>query len=330
MGLVCRCFLFNAVLLAFSGFSLQAQQVSNDSLQHRLYDLTPDHYYAYAKPRFWQKIKYIPADIYAFGKFTIQKENLVLDAAVIGSTALLLPFDQQIQDESQRFGDRLGGWDEDHAYSKFLGLNIVPQNINSAVYYVGNGGTTILLSGMFYTISLLDPEDYRARHTSSELIECLIATGIATQTIKRITGRQSPVRANPQGNDGGAWHFFPSFSDYQRDTPNYDAMPSGHLATYVAALMVIAINYPEITWIKPVGYTLGALLALNMVSTKVHWISDYPLGILTGYVIGKTIAERRITKISKNGIGAQPTTFKWNYSMSRLASTSVFGASVTF
>lgn len=337
LSLAHRYFFPAATLLAFCVIDLQAQSQLKDTLRpvfdtlhHQLYDATKTHYYAYAKPRFWQKFQYIPNDLYEFGKFTIQKENLVWDAAVVGSTALLLPLDQQIQDESQRFGDQLGGWDEDSTYRKFLGLNIVPENISSAVYYVGNGGTTLMLSGMFYTISLLRPNDYRARHTSSELIECLIATGIATQTVKRITGRQSPVRANPQGNDGGDWHFFTSFADYQADTPNYDAMPSGHLATYMATFMVIATNYPEIGWIKPVGYALGGLLAFNMVSTKVHWISDYPLGIFMGYVIGKTIAERRITKISKDAIGAGKPKFTIDYTFNRFSDTSLFGAVITF
>jgi len=136
----------------------------------------------FERPRLWETFKYIPDDLYQFVKFTAKKENLVWGATVLGSTGLMIVYDQEMLDEADRLGRKMGGgWSEDSRYKKFLGLNIIPQNLSSAVYYIGNGGTTVLLSGIFYGIGKINGNDYRALHTSSELIECLISTGVITQ-----------------------------------------------------------------------------------------------------------------------------------------------------
>ncbi|WP_175455293.1 phosphatase PAP2 family protein [Pricia antarctica] len=243
-------------------------------------------------------LKYIPKDITEFGKFTVQKENLIWTGSAIGATAAIVPFDQQLVDESIKFGSNFN-FDGRHSYSNIGPLRVIPNDIHSAVYYVGNGGTTLLLSGAFYAFGAFGT-DYRALNTSSELVEVLLSTGIINQTIKRITGRQSPGPASDSGNPGGHWTLFPSIKAYQTRTGNYDAIPSGHMATFMATITVIAINYPEIKWIKPIGYTLMGIMAFEMMSSKVHWASDYPLALLIGYVVGKNAANRRIRKKNKN------------------------------
>jgi hypothetical protein len=40
--------------------------------------------FEYTKPRFFDMIKYIPKDIVGFGKFVVQKENLVCTGTAIG------------------------------------------------------------------------------------------------------------------------------------------------------------------------------------------------------------------------------------------------------
>ncbi|MCK0145916.1 phosphatase PAP2 family protein [Arenibacter sp. F26102] len=78
--------------------------------------------------------------------------------------------------------------------------------------------------------------------------------------------------------------------------PQYDAMPSGHVATLMRAITAITTSYPEIRWIKPVDHSLIGIMAIEMISSKIYWISDYPLAILIGYAIGKNAARRRIVK----------------------------------
>jgi hypothetical protein len=64
------------------------------------------------------------------------------------------------------------------------------------------------------------------------------------------------------------------------------------------AVTIIAENYEEYTWIKPVGYTLCGLLSYQMLNNGVHWASDYPLGFAIGYMMGKSITKNSRKKVA--------------------------------
>jgi membrane-associated phospholipid phosphatase len=273
-------------------------------------------------------ITYVPNDLVDFGSFLIQKENTIWVAGAVGATVALLPFDQKLLDNAHEIAEPIG-LSEDVRYIRVFGVEMVPQDINGAIYYLGYGMTPILISAGFYASGLIS-NDYRALNTASELVEVLISSGITTQVIKRVTGRQSPSAAIASGNDGGHWTPFPSFKAYQTNTPEYDAMPSGHLTTFMATITVLATNYPEYKWIKPVGYTLMGALAFEMMGSRVHWASDYPFAILMGYAIGKQAANRRIKKKSNNPMSERKTKYQFNYSLSRFDNTNVAGVTITF
>ena len=212
-------------------------------------------------------------------------------------------------------------------YGTFGPLKVVPKNLGAGFYLTGNGFTVIVLTSSFLTYGLLK-KDYRAQATASGLMESLLLSGVYTQTIKRITGRESPFIAIQNGNSGGDWNPFPSFSAYAKNTPTYDAMPSGHLTTIMAALTVITTNYPEYKWIKPVGYTLLGAMSFQMVQSQVHWASDYPLAIFMGYFIGKNVAKNRFTE-TKNADGTEKK-YSINFSASRLYNNNMVGATLNF
>ena len=321
--------LFTCSIMLFNIVFCQVADSLNPAIQN--FKITSNSSYGFKKPTFGQMFKYIPEDVYNLGKFVIQKQNLQWTGLALGTTAALIPFDQKLLDNASILGEKIGGWEKDSKYIRVAGLEFIPTSISSGVYYLGNGNTTLLLSGMFYAIGKIGKDDYRALNTSNELVEVLLSVGVVTQTIKRISGRQSPAPAERDGNPGGDWNPFPSFSAFAQNTPNYDAMPSGHVATFMATLTVIATNYPEKKWIKPVGYSLGSLLAFNMMSGRVHWVSDYPIAILVGYVMGKNIANRRIIKQDKfSDLNIKKTKFKTNYSYTTINNTSVVGATITF
>lgn len=318
------------LLIIFIGLSVVAYAQEEDKT-NQTFQISETTSYSYKKPKFVELFKYIPKDIAGLGKFVTQKENLFWTSSSVLSTAILIPFDQQLTDAVIDLGKGIN-WDKTHSYSKVGGvLRIIPNDINSAVYYIGNGGTTMLISGTFFAIGKIN-NDYRALNTANELVEVLLSVGVATQTIKRITGRQSPVAAIKSGNDGGHWTPFPSFSAYQNNTPNYDAVPSGHVATFMATLTVISTNYPEVKWIKPVGYSLMGIMAFEMVSSKVHWVSDYPLALLIGYVIGKNAANRRIIKTEKTDITGRviKPKFKTDFSFNYTPEFKTVGVSISF
>jgi hypothetical protein len=91
---------------------------------------------------------------------------------------------------------------------------------------------------------------------------------------------------------GGKWQLLPDPIEYGNNVPKYDAFPTGHLATAMATVTVIADNYPEYKLIRPIGYSLMALCGFAMVNNGVHWVSDYPYGITLGYSMAKITTAR--------------------------------------
>lgn len=235
----------------------------------------------------WGFITNVPADLLQIAKAPCKKSNLPALAVVAASTALLIPFDQEILDEVKRSSEHIHLQPQtDYKVMLHVGdtkILKLPKNINTALYQIGEGGTSMLVSGGLYIYGKIS-KDYRALQTASDLVETFITMGITTQVLKRISGRESPfVRTQP----GGAWHPIPSFKEYQQNTPNYDAFPSGHLATMMATVTVLTTNYPEKKWIAILGYSLIGLSGWAMVNTEVHWVADYPLALALGYISGK-------------------------------------------
>ncbi|HTP13561.1 MAG TPA: phosphatase PAP2 family protein, partial [Bacteroidota bacterium] len=74
----------------------------------------------------------------------------------------------------------------------------------------------------------------------------------------------------------------------------YDAFPSGHICTSMATVVVIAENYPEVTWVRPLGYLFCTVIAVGMVNNGIHWYSDYPLGIFLGYSFGMIASHQEL------------------------------------
>ena len=282
--------------------------------------------YTYKKPKFFEMITRIPRDVYGtvsdFGK----NNNLIALGGATVLTVGLLPADQYLLDNSRVLGEQLG-LKEVARYNNFGPLSNIPPNMTSAIYLIGNGTTPILISMGFATFGLIH-NDYRSLNTATGIIESLAVSGVFSQTIKRITGRQSPAPAIRDGNPGGDWNPFPSFIAFSKKTPQYDAMPSGHMMTATAALNVIIGNYPDKKWIKPVGYSLIGILGFEMVQANVHWYSDYPIALVMGYIIGKNIAKSKVTK--SNSPLETPKKYTFNMNASRRSGFNLIAATVSF
>ena len=274
----------------------------------QIYNLDSDESCLYFRPKPFQFAKNVPSDIYRMGKTAFNRKNLPKLGGILAGSALLLLVDQPVTDAAKQFG-RYINLDPARKSKTLIEFDLgsfhvnameIPDNLNSTFYYLGEGWGSMLFAGGFYSYGLVT-NDYRARQTASQITESIFALGFTTQFIKRITGRQSPFRAIPDGNPGGAWHPFPAPGKYQKSVSNYDAFPSGHLATIMATITVISSNYPDSKYIKPVGYSLMGLLAYSMLNNEVHWISDYPLAIAIGYTCGKIVSSRGHQLIPKIG-----------------------------
>ena len=223
-------------------------------------------------PKWYSMITNLPQDMVSFYSEDITVKKIPLYLGIAALTAGLIATDNQT-------------W---KASDKFYHKSNFNKTASDIFEYVGDGRSQLGLAAAFALYGFAFKDD-RAIRTASEVVEAVLASGAVVQVLKHITGRESPfVSTKP----GGAWRFFPNQIDYHKHVPAYDAYPSGHLTTSLAAFIVIAENYPELKWIKPVSYTVETLLAISMVNTGIHWYSDYPLAVFFGYEFGEIIAHR--------------------------------------
>ncbi len=286
----------------------------------------------YTLPQKFDFIRSLPKDAAVIGAAPFKKESLPALAAITGSTIGLFFVDQAIIDGVTQFSRNIGLTAEEKNKnvlnfklgSQQVSLLRLPANLNTAFYQLGQGFPSLMIGLGLFTYGKMK-DDYRALSTASQLAEAFILMGAGTQIVKRITGRQSPSESN---TNGGNWHFFPSFAQYQQHTPNYDAFPSGHLATLMSSITIFSENYPEKKWIKPVGYTLSSLVAYSMINNKVHWVSDYPLAIGMGYLCAQTVAKRNRKVIT--GKPAKKNRGELNYTFNYTNGAFVPGVRYTF
>jgi len=272
------------------------------------YTVAPGVTWHYDKPKPFRWAFHIPRDLGQFPGYTFRKENTGVLAGLVVSSVVPWVAEQAIVNGAQDFGRTLNLTAKStqrtlvHVPFSVGSVNLpfefnVPDNLNSTFYFLGDGWTHLAVASSFWVYGGIK-KDNRALQTSSQLGEAIFSTGLVVQALKRLTGRQSPYVAT---KDRGEWHLFPSYNTYQNFVPNYDAFPTGHLATAMATVTVIADNYPEYRFIRPLGYSLMGLLGYSMLNNGVHWASDYPIGIALGYAFGKIAVRNGRTRVEVAG-----------------------------
>jgi hypothetical protein len=170
--------------------------------------------------------------------------------------------------------------------ANFYNNSTTAKNLSDFCAYMGEGTTQFAVAGALGAYGLVF-KDQKALRTGSQIVQTVLASGAVIQVLKHVTGRESPfVRTTPTG----IWKILPNQINYHRRVPQFDAYPSGHLCTSIATVIVVAENYPDVKWIRPVGYTFTALVGLGMLNNGIHWVSDYPLGLFIGYYFGMIAA----------------------------------------
>ena len=288
------------------------------------YQVNKGRTFIYTKPRNFSFITNLPRDAAGIVRSTFKRESIKPLLLLGGATAVLMLADQPVSNGVRQFSKNIYFHNEQenkNVLSIKLGKTDVslfkaPQNLNTGIYQMGQGFPSLLLGVGLFTYGKIR-HDYRAISTASQLAETFILMGVGTQLLKRIAGRQSPSNATGKGGD---WHFLPSFKDYQNNTPNYDAFPSGHLATLMSTVTILAENYPEKRYIKPVGYSLISLVGLSMINNNVHWISDYPLAIALGYLCARQVVKRnrRVIETLSSKKTKREFSYTFNYSCGKL------------
>lgn len=219
-----------------------------------------------APPRWGDMFVNIPRDWVRWSQISFRHNTIGMWVAVTSSTALLIATDEKTYEPSKKF------YDSDPAKAFYSNL----------FAELGDGRSQFGLSAAFALYGWA-AKDAKALKVASQIAEVVLASGTVVQVLKHSTGRESPiVRSSPTGT----WRFLPSPIEYHRRIPAYDAYPSGHVATSLATIIVLSENYPDVKWIRPLGYTLVAGVAVGMVNNGIHWYSDYPLSIALGYYFG--------------------------------------------
>jgi hypothetical protein len=212
----------------------------------------------------------VPGDWVKYSHVAFRNDKLPEWIGIAALTGFLIVVDDDLYQISK------GWYDRSHILRQFM----------YSFDKFGDGRGQFSTVGAFAAYGLL-ANDKRALRTASQAIQAILAAGTVVQVLKHITGRESPFVSTAPG---GVWRWFPNQVDYFNNVPHYDAYPSGHVESSLATVVVIAENYPEVTWIRPVGYTVVGLIGLGMAHTGIHWYSDYPLGIAMGYAFGMIAA----------------------------------------
>jgi hypothetical protein len=224
-----------------------------------------------AEPGILDMITNLPTDWRDWAVDNIQLKYWPQISLIAASTAALMIYDNQL-------------WTP---LAKEYNRNTTFQTASDLFVDVGDGrfqfGLAVVYAGYGFIA-----DDKRAVRTASQVCEVILASGGVVQLLKHVTGRESPIDIT--SNPTGRWDWFPNQIDYLHHTSHYDAFPSGHLTTVLATLTVIANNYPEQTWIKPVGYAVCAGVSMGLVAQSVHWWSDYPLAIALGIGFGDLLS----------------------------------------
>jgi hypothetical protein len=308
-------------------FSQPSKDSKTLSEKFQEYKIDENKSYLYHKPHLFDFVTHLPKDFVGTIKDCGKKENLIALGCAAVATVVLLPYDQKVLDGSRKLGEKIG-LKENVSESRIGDIIVmVPSDITTTIYLTGSKMTPLVLGIGFATYGLIN-NDYRSLHTASGLVESVIVTGVFSQTFKRISGRQEPHTAIETGEPSGKWTPFPGLDDYEDDPTSYSSFSSGHVMTATAALYVITENYPEYKWIKPLGFTAIAVLGFQMAQSHLHWYSDYPLSLVMGYIIGKSIAKNKI--IRKNQDDRKTGKYNFRFKMRTIDGTNTFGAVVTF
>ena len=287
--------------------------------------------FVYERPRLFHAIVDVPAALGSSARSAFRVRNLPAMAVVTASTIALIAGDEPVLAETRRAARRIGLPPNHPSANLRIGplKQPFPTTLGSGLYFLGDGMTSVFVaSGFAIRGSLAD--DMRARRTASEVIESLLAAGTVTQVLKHVAGRQTPSEATvPRGR----WRPFPKLGDYSKNVPAYDAFPSGHLASTMATITVLALNYPEHRYIWPVGSAAMGVLSFAMVNNGVHWASDYPLALAIGGVLGRTVVPRgrSIIRTPAPGPAAIPAPAgRAALDLAPLLAPGVFGVRVTW
>ena len=231
----------------------------------------------------------LPEDIFKFGGQVFNVNSIPTIAGLAALTGALISIDHITSEP----------------FYKNYRSSSSSRNLSKKISFLGGGEFHLIVATIFGGAGLIFKNN-RAKRTALQIVEAELACGLTVQLLKRISGRESPQSAT---SPRGTFRPFPNWNEYARHETKFYSFPSGHLSTSMAVLTVIADNYPEISWIKPVGYSTLGIIGIGLVARGWHWFSDFPLAIAIGYTYGKLITGRNLSNSENSQTGSQLSIF---------------------
>lgn len=188
-----------------------------------------------------------------------QRSDWIKASLIVGITAGLYTQDQKIQDWAQE------------------NRSIASDKISEFAKPFGDGRYTLPGLGALYLYSHF-LEDKKAQRTALLSLESFVVSGIFVQVIKFSGHRHRPSSGAPYNRWDG-----PNFS------PSNLSFPSGHASSAFAIATVIASEYRDKAFIRPLAYGIATLTTLSRVNDNAHWASDVFFGAIVGYFTAKAI-----------------------------------------
>jgi len=182
-----------------------------------------------------------------------------------------------------------GLFETDNEVYKYLrGIRMrssVLSKVSPLVTNMGLGTSSLTLFSSFYVFHFVTG-DISSMRAANIGMESFLLSGVVTQVIKNVSGRERPSIAM---TEGGMWSgplsYFKRRDHGSKSIASYDSFPSGHTATIFAAAASVADTYSE-KWVSYVAYGTAALVGISRVTENAHWPSDVFIGAIVG--IGST------------------------------------------
>ena len=145
------------------------------------------------------------------------------------------------------------------------------------------GNNNFALPGLagFYIFSHVI-ENEKAKRTTLIATESVLITSLYTTVLKFSFGRARPWNWRSCSCPDSHTHW----DGFSR---KHNSFPSGHTATAFAIATVVANEYEETPYIKPISYGLATLTGLSRMNAEKHWASDVFIGAALGYFTSKTL-----------------------------------------
>lgn len=176
-----------------------------------------------------------------------QKSNLLILGTVGLGALLAYQFDDQIKDYIQR-------------------ESLLPKRVSQFGDLYGVIGSALLLPASIIITSKVAGESNREMLEKLEFaVSALVANGVTTIILKKLSGRERPNRSNSR------------------------SMPSGHTSQSFAVAAVANELYGN--KVGTVAFLIAGLVAISRINDNEHYLSDVIIGAGVGTTIGRGFAK---------------------------------------